>query len=928
MARDVSTLRGSTFSGIHIGIGVMLIESVLAVLAYNMIVDLDLRDAQKAETLPGGAPTGYISGTIVGGSDLRTQEINEVEIKAQAKKTKKKGRKQGRKSKQQMSCLSVELAMTTPGLHACKPRKHHSVQTVETQGVEDDCSPMWNQSFAKLVTYAESRQLEITVSDQQNNRKHIVGSATVVMKGENLPVLDHCMDGSRVAIGLTWENPASQKAYPAGSITLQLAYIPTPRMVSSKARAVTATWYFEATVVGAVFLNMIVLALQSPASPPPALLHGVLRVLEIFCSTHMVMEFLLEFSVHVASKTLWFRDKWLLLLAFLTAASWLSIAAPVIGPIGGSLNAKTSVEDTLPTALLNDTFYEASGAKTAPAASLIARFLKQNVGGTAAAGAERVPRKLLSVFRVLRILRPIRTVRMIDNIDLVITVITDSARLLCTVGVLMLFLLSVFTLIGLSCYTGALQYECMPQSQNREKPECNEEQKFSADLMQVDCPLECPRSLSCAALHDEMWCAPLQEGRRGVGNDQYGLRDYDTFLRGFVATFVQTAGDGGMHSIPLALTASGASTPTIAWLISFATSTFLNMLCLNLFLAVLCSAYSDVVSATEERKLAQQRSRDKYRALVAQRVSGDDDFQEVDTVEETAVAQLVISMEDRIYNKDWFAEGSRLPGIRERLKTVAMSLWFERASSTVIICNTVSMALVHEDMSNTFRDNLRTCELVFLCVFMAEATIKLVGFGSSIFFSSAENKLDVFIIAVSLVGFIGTYYTEEVEALFGLEQRSLESMQSLRGIRLIRALQIIRLLQRQKALAAVLRTISLSWKPLLVHSCFCLYSISGVAIVGMHVLGGSLGTATSLADYDIEEPANLETFSRATLTFFELFVGEEWSHVMYWYSRYAGMGFGFPHFAVQLFFILAYIWLNSILFSLCIAMMLENFTVA
>ena len=80
--------------------------------------------------------------------------------------------------------------------------------------------------------------------------------------------------------------------------------------------------------------------------------------------------------------------------------------------------------------------------------------------------------------------------------------------------------------------------------------------------------------------------------------------------------------------------------------------------------------------------------------------------------------------------------------------------------------------------------------------------------------------------------------------------------------------------------------------------------------------------------YDIEEPANLETFSRATLTFFELFVGEEWSHVMYWYSRYAGMGFGFPHFAVQLFFIVAYIWLNSILFSLCIAMMLENFTVA
>ena len=924
MARDVSTLTGSTFSGIHIGIGVIFIEVVLAVLAYNMIVDLDLRDAHKAEILPGGAPTGYIRGTIVGGSDLRTQEMNQVDIEAQTQHKNKKNKTQGRTRKQQMSCLSMELAMTTPGLYACKPRKHHSVQTVETHGVEDDCSPLWNQSFTKLVTYAESRQLEITVSDQQKTRKHIVGSATVVMKGENLLELDHCMDGSKVVIGLTWENPTSQKAYPAGSVTLQLAYIPTPRIVSSKARAITATWYFEATVVGAVFLNMIVLALQSPASPPPALLHGVLRVLEIFCATHMVMEFLLEFSVHLASKTLWFRDKWLVLLAFVITVSWLSIAAPAIA-IGDSLTAKTSVEDALYTAPLNDAFYEASGAKTAPAASLIAGFVEHAVGGTPGAGTAR---KLLSVIRVLRILRPIRTVRMIDNIDLVITVITDSARLLCTVAVFMMFLLSVFTLIGLSCYTGALQYECMPQSQNGEKPQCNAEQNFSAAVMQVDCPLRCPRSLSCSTLHDEMWCAPLQGGRRAVGNDQYGLRDYDTFLRGFVATFVQTAGDGGMHSIPLALTASGTSMPAIAWLISFTTSTFMNMLCLNLFLAVLCSAYSDIVSATEERKLAQQQSRDKYRALLAQRISGDDDLQEVDTVEETAAAQPVISTEDRIYDKDWFAEGSRLPGIRERLKKLAMSLWFERTSSTVIICNTLSMALVHEDMSNTFRDNLRTCELVFLCVFVAEAAIKLVGFGSSIFFSSAENKLDVFIIAVSLVGFIGTYYTEEVQTLFRLEQRSLESAQSLRGIRLIRTLQIIRLLQRQKALAAVLRTISLSWKPLLVHSCFCLYSICGVAIVGMHVLGGSLGTAASLADYDVEEPANLETFSRGALTFFELFVGEEWSHVMYWYSRYAAIGFGFPPFAVQLFFIVTYVWLNSILFSLCIAMMLENFTVA
>lgn len=924
MLQGVTSLVGAEISGIHLGLGVILIEAVLAVLAYDMIVDLDVQAAQKAQSLAGGAPTGYIRGAIVGGWNLRTQELNAVEAEGQSKK-----RKRQSKRRPQMTCLSAKLELKTPGLH--RSRKDHFVQTVQTDSVDDDCSPMWNQSFEKLVTYAESRQLEITVIDRQGKRKHTVGSALVVMKDEDLPELDHRMDGTSVSIGLSWTNPATLQTHPAGSITLQLAFIPSPPILSSEAGALTSSWYFETTVILAVFLNMVVLALQSPTSPPPLLLHGVLRVLEIFCATHMLMEFLMEFSVHLSSRTAWFRDPWLLLLVSMIAVSWLSLASPAMPIISEELTSAAAIStyNVSSAPRLDDSLYRVSGAKTAPAANLIAAYVHQAADGTAA-GTKQMLQKLLSVCRVFRIIRPVRTLRMIDNIDIVVTVITQTARLLFTVGVLLLFLLSIFTLIGLSSYTGALQYECLPQHENEMNPECSVEQKFSATLMQVDCPLRCPRALSCAALNDDMWCAPVQGGRRGIGTDVHGLLDFDTFLRGFVATFVQTTGDGGIHSIPLALIASGASMSETAWAISFASSVFLNMLCLNLFLAVLCSAYSDVVSATEERELARQRSRDKYLAMMEAR--GAIDLRGLDTGDEQKQkndsAEAVMSIEDRIHQKDWVAEGSRIAATREWLKTVATSLWFERVTSTVIICNTVSMAMVHEDMSSAFRDNIRACELVFLIIFVAEAIIKFVGTGSSIFFSSAENKFDIFVILLSIVGFIGTFYTEEVEALLGLEQRSLASVQSLRGIRLIRALQIIRLLQRQKALAAVLNTISLSWKPILAHSCFCLFSLSFMAIVGMHIFGGSLGSGASIHDYDVETPANLETFGRGLLTFFEMFVGENWSHVMFWYTKYAGMGYGFPHFAVQVFFIGAYIWLNSILFSLCVAMLLENFSVA
>ena len=63
------------------------------------------------------------------------------------------------------------------------------------------------------------------------------------------------------------------------------------------------------------------------------------------------------------------------------------------------------------------------------------------------------------------------------------------------------------------------------------------------------------------------------------------------------------------------------------------------------------------------------------------------------------------------------------------------------------------------------------------------------------------------------------------------------------------------------------------------------------------------------------------------LTVFEMTVGEEWSHTMWWYSRYASLGHGYPVPAIQLLFIGMYLWMNCLLFSLYIAMLLDNFSI-
>ena len=66
----------------------------------------------------------------------------------------------------------------------------------------------------------------------------------------------------------------------------------------------------------------------------------------------------------------------------------------------------------------------------------------------------------------------------------------------------------------------------------------------------------------------------------------------------------------------------------------------------------------------------------------------------------------------------------------------------------------------------------------------------------------------------------------------------------------------------------------------MIHSMFCLFSMSMYSIIGMHLFGGSLGPRASIGDYDEMLPTHFETFENGLLTTFELTVGEDWAQAM------------------------------------------------
>eukprot|EP01043_Picozoa_sp_COSAG02_P037378 COSAG02_NODE_2799_length_8009_cov_10.033375_1_plen_1293_part_00 len=406
-----------------------------------------------------------------------------------------------------------------------------------------------------------------------------------------------------------------------------------------------------------------------------------------------------------------------------------------------------------------------------------------------------------------------------------------------------------------------------------------------------------------------------------MGYDTFGYRNFDNFGAGILSVFVQMTGTGGLHTLPIALEQAEAAAPTRGWAISCAITLLLNLVALNLFLAVCCSAYSDVACKEMELEEAIEmlREKEKEEAIANE------------TAEETTAREQAEAIEfeeskpyiDKLAQKDW--SGSHIALVRNAAKRIVLSEMFESATSFVILGNTVTMAMAHEGMPEEWRYWLGGFETLFLIAYVVEALMKVFASGTHLYFASVSNRFDCFVICCSAIGFFATFFADELRAMIGDAGDSVGTLQVLRAVRLLRALQVVRLLHRQKALILVMRTIFKAWRPLVYHSIFCVFSMSTFAIIGMHMFGGSLGPGVTVDVYEEIIPEHYETFWNGLLTCFELTVGQDWSSSMWYYMKMGSVAYGYPAVIVAGFFILMYIWMSGILFSLYVAMLLQNF---
>ena len=662
-----------------------------------------------------------------------------------------------------------------------------------------------------------------------------------------------------------------------------------------ESRLLTDTWYFEATVLFASVVMFVVLALQSRTSPPDQALSAVLNIGEMFVTLFLTVDVVIQTVVCMtpAQRRKIPKQPWVMIDIAALVCSWIYL------------------------------LYSKS--------------------------------RLFSIGRVLRVLRPLRTMRMLSEISVILETVVEALPLFFQTSVLIVFLQMVFALICMSLWSGGLKYECQDAggltsplySSNSSDGTLQPLVAEVRDYLYV-----CPHSVDCSTTEEGnelTWCTVV-DPPRFIRTEDFGFTGFDNFVQSMLTMFVQMTGDGGMQDIPFALEHAGVVTGEFGWILMMLAQLVLTILAMNLFLAVSCAVFDDVHEQVFKKndRLIQ---RDQGFKTGSFSLAGTGSGGMLSLIKEiTAATQQAISATEekadearekmkspgqkrleyihRVRENDWTQRSLHpyLGWYRNTARNVALSRSFETAVNFMVLVNSLVLMSSHHGMSAKWAATLVLIESICLLFYWIEFLLKTFGFGFRTYLKSNTHRLDVFILLCTSAGFLASAVAFLEKVLpgtlpgYNLLGRGVNSLTSIRLIRLMRALQMSRWIYSHKQMRQLFETVFKSWESVVLIGCFTLFSLITFAVVSMHLFGGCLGPGTTIVEYP---RTNVETFSSSFAVSVYFLTGESWSGVMYFYMENSDL----PIYATALYFVIQYIWMRCLLFSLFVAVLLVNFAV-
>ncbi|KAK6620728.1 hypothetical protein RUM43_011023 [Polyplax serrata] len=535
----------------------------------------------------------------------------------------------------------------------------------------------------------------------------------------------------------------------------------------------------------------------------------------------------------------------------------------------------------------------------------------------------------LRTLRAIRVLRPLKLVSGIPSLQVVLKSIIKAMAPLLQIGLLVLFAIVIFAIIGLEFYSGALHKTCYSLEDLTKIVEegdaatpCNTDNESIAQPGSFICN---PNISTCM----EEWEGP-----------NYGITSFDNIgfamltvfqcitMEGWTAILYWTNDAQGskynwIYFVPLIVVGSFFMLNLVLGVLSgeFAKERekvenrelFLRLRRqqelerdMNGYMEWICKAEEVILNeerTTEEEKMhiieARRRAAAKRKKLKNLGKSKSTDTEEEEEEGDDGFSRTSY-LKSKVKNKGafWRAEKRLRFWIRHAVKTQVF-YWFV---IVLVFLNTICVAVEHYDQPPWLTSFLYYTEFIFLALFLIEMFIKMYALGPRIYFESAFNRFDCVVISGSIFEVI---WSQIKSGSFGLSV--------LRALRLLRIFKVTKYWSSLRNLVISLLNSMRSIISLL----FLLFLFILIfALLGMQLFGGQFNFD------DGTPPTNFNTFPIALLTVFQILTGEDWNEVMY--KGIESQGGHKKGMIYSLYFIILMLFGNYTLLNVFLAIAVDN----
>ncbi|XP_066934051.1 voltage-dependent T-type calcium channel subunit alpha-1H-like isoform X1 [Clytia hemisphaerica] len=231
---------------------------------------------------------------------------------------------------------------------------------------------------------------------------------------------------------------------------------------------------------------------------------------------------------------------------------------------------------------------------------------------------------------------------------------------------------------------------------------------------------------------------------------------------------------------------------------------------------------------------------------------------------------------------------------------LAESSKYSELIMSIIVLNTICMAVEHYNEPERMTKILEILNLIFIWIFTIEMIVKMFGIGLRAYFQMGFNCFDCIVVMLSMM-----------ELLIN-DNNSSGNFTVFRSLRLLRIFRLIRPMRHQ--IAVMLRTTS----SVMTFFALLFLFMFTFAILGMHIFGGKFVFKNRYGKMVLAR-SNFDSFVWAIVTVFQILTQEDWNLVMYDGIRATTKW-------ASLYFLSLMTIGYYVLFNLLVAILVEGFT--